>query len=133
MQNITYLGNFALANKKMSDKNFREILYYDTYYLEFFETLKPEVKKKFNWTLQLIASINQVPIKYFKHLSQSDGLYEIRVEQGSDIYRVFAFFDKGNLIILINGFQKKTQKTPKKEIELAKKLKNQYFDETRKN
>jgi phage-related protein len=117
----------------MSDKNFREILYYDTYYLEFFETLKPEVKKKFNWTLQLIASINQVPIKYFKHLSQSDGLYEIRVEQGSDIYRVFAFFDKGNLIILINGFQKKTQKTPKKEIELAKKLKNQYFDETRKN
>jgi phage-related protein len=101
--------------------------------LEFFETLKPEVKKKFNWTLQLIASIDQIPIKYFKHLSQSDGLYEIRVEQGSDIYRVFAFFDKGKLIILINGFQKKTQKTPKKEIELAEKLKNQYFDENRKN
>jgi phage-related protein len=116
----------------MDTKNFREILYYDTYYLEFFETLKPEVKKKLNWTLQLIASIDQVPIKYFKHLSQSDGLYEIRVEQGSDIYRVFAFFDKGNLIILINGFQKKTQKTPKKEIELAEKLKNQYFDENRK-
>jgi phage-related protein len=98
----------------MNTKIFREILYYDTYYLEFFETLKPEVKKKFNWTLQLIASINQVPIKYFKHLSQSDGLYEIRVEQGSDIYRVFAFFDKGKLIILINGFQKKDPKDSKK-------------------
>jgi hypothetical protein len=123
----------ALANGDMNAKNFREILYYGTYYLEFFETLKPEVKKKFNWTLQLIAFIAKVPIKYFKHLSQSDGLYEIRVEQRSDIYRVFAFFDKGNLIILINGFQKKTQKTPKKEIELAEKLKKHYFDENRKN
>jgi phage-related protein len=105
----------------MNTRNFREILYYGTYYLEFFETLKPEVKKKFNWTLQLIGSIDKVPIKYFKHLSQSDGLYEIRVEQGSDIYRVFAFFDKGNLIILINGFQKKTQKTPKKDPKDSKK------------
>lgn len=119
--------------EEIDTKHPRTILYYDKYYLEFFETLKPEVKKKFNWTLQLIASIDQIPIKYFKHLSQSDGLYEIRVEQGSDIYRVFAFFDKGKLIILINGFQKKTQKTPKKEIELAEKLKNQYFDENRKN
>ena len=113
----------------MDTKHPRTILYYDKYYLEFFETLKPEVKKKVNWTLQLIASMDQVPIKYFKHLSQSDGLYEIRVEQGSNIYRVFSFFDKGNLIILINGFQKKTQKTPKQEIELAEKLKNQYLHE----
>ncbi|MBX2937837.1 MAG: type II toxin-antitoxin system RelE/ParE family toxin [Saprospiraceae bacterium] len=45
------------------------------------------------------------------------------------MYRVFSFFDKGNLIVLINGFQKKTQKTPKNEIELAEKLKKQYFDE----
>ena len=97
----------------MNTKNFREILYYGTYNLESFETLKPEVKKKFNWTLQLIASIAKVPIKYFKHLSQSDGLNEIRVEQGSDICRVFAFFDKGNLIILINGFQKKKLNSPK--------------------
>ena len=57
------------------------------------------------------------------------GLYEIRVEVGSNIFRVFAFFDKGNLIILVNGFQKKTQKTPKNEIELAEKLKKQYFNE----
>lgn len=117
----------------MDTKHSRTILYYDQYYLEFFETLKPEVKKKFNWTLQLIASIDQVPIRYFNHLSQSNGLYEIRVEQGSDIYRVFSFFDKGNLIILINGFQKKTQKTPKQEIEVAKKLKYQYLNEKERN
>ena len=59
----------------------------------------------------------------------SSGLYEIRVEFGSNIFRVFSFFDEGKLIILINGFVKKTQKTPKKEIEIAEKLKKQYFDE----
>jgi len=62
-------------------------------------------------------------------MKDSDGIFEVRVEVGSDIYRVFSFFDKGQLIILVNGFQKKTQKTPKKEIELAERLKNQYFNE----
>jgi phage-related protein len=70
-----------------------------------------------------------VPEKYFKHLTGTSGLYEVRIEVGSDIYRVFSFFDKGKLVILINGFQKKTQKTPKKEIEIAEKLKLQYFEE----
>jgi phage-related protein len=65
----------------------------------------------------------------FIHITGSAGIYEIRVEVGSDIYRVFSFFDKGQLVILLNGFQKKTQKTPKNEIELAEKLKKQYFDE----
>ena len=107
----------------------REIFYYEDYYLDFFETLKPEAKKKFNWTLQLIATVERIPEKYFKHMTNSSGIFEIRVEVGTNIYRVFSFFDKGNLIILVNGFQKKTQKTPKKEIELAEKLKKQYFDE----
>ena len=62
-------------------------------------------------------------------MTGSSGLFEIRVEVGSNIYRVFSFFDEGKLIILINGFIKKTQKTPKNEIELAEKLKQQYFDE----
>ena len=76
-----------------------------------------------------MATVDRVPEKYFKHLTGSSGLYEIRVEVGSDIYRVFSFFDKGQLIILVNGFQKKTQKTPKNELELAEKIKQQYFDE----
>jgi len=113
----------------VQEKFVRNIFYYKDYYLEFFETLKPEVKKKFNWTLQLIATIDRVPEKYFKHITGSSGLFEIRVEVGSDIYRVFSFLDKGQLIILLNCFQKKTQKTPKNEIELAEKLKKQYFDE----
>ena len=79
--------------------------------------------------MQLISIIDKVPEKYFKHITGSTGLYEVRVEVGSDIYRVFGFFDKGQLIMLVNDFQKKTQKTPKNEIELAEKLKKQYFDE----
>ncbi len=113
----------------MSDKFIRQVVYYKGYYLNFFEDLKPEVKKKFNWTLQLIATLERIPEKYFKHISGTTGLYEIRVEVGSDIYRVFSFFDKGQLVVLVNGFQKKTQKTPANELELAEKLKKQYFDE----
>ena len=62
-------------------------------------------------------------------MTGSSGLFEIRVEVGSNIYRVFSFFDEGKLIVLVNGFIKKSQKTPKSEIELAEKLKKQYFDE----
>ena len=114
----------------MDSKDFiREIFYYENHYLDFFERLKPDVKKKFNWTLQLIATIERVPKKYFEHITNSTGIFEVRVEVGSDIFRVFSFFDKGNLIILVNGFQKKTQKTPKNELALAEKLKKQYFDE----
>ena len=120
---------FYAKGSWMASKFIREIFYYKNYYLDFFETLKPEVKKKFNWTLQLIATIERIPDKYFKYITGSTGLYEIREEVGSDIYRVLSFFDKGQLIILVNGFQKKSQKTPKNEILIAEKLKKQYFDE----
>ena len=113
----------------MNEKFIRDIYYYKSFYLDFFEILKPDVKRKFNWTLKLIATLDRVPAKYFNHMENTTGLFEIRVEVGSDIYRVFSFFDKGRLIILLNGFQKKSQKTPKGEIELAEKLKKQYFDE----
>ena len=113
----------------MVEKFSRNIYYYRNYYLDFFEKLKPEVKRKFNWTLMLIATQERIPSKFFNHMEGTMGIYEIRVEVGSDIYRVFSFFDEGKLVILVNGFQKKSRKTPKKEIELAEKLKKQYFDE----
>ena len=113
----------------MKNEFVREIFYYKDYYLDFFEKQKPDVKKKFNWTLQLIATVERIPQKYFKYITDSKGIYEIRVEVGSDIYRVFSFFDKEKVVILVNGFQKKTQKTPKIEIELAEKLRKEYFDE----
>lgn len=112
------------------DGNFiRQIEYYEDYYLDFFESQNPAVQKKLNWTLQLISTIEKVPEKYFKHLTGSSGIYEIRVEVASNVFRVFSFFDKGNLVVLVNGFQKKTQKTPKQELELAEKLKQKYLYE----
>lgn len=116
----------------MKENFIRNIYYYKKYYLEFFNSLDDKVKEKFNWTLKLISIIEYVPKKYLKHIKNSSGLYEIRVEVKSNIYRVFSFFDEGQLIILINGFQKKTQKTPKNEILKAEKLKKQYFDEKEK-
>jgi phage-related protein len=118
----------------MKNEDFiRDIFYYKNYYLDFFNTLNPKVKLKFNWTLKLIATVEKVPIKFFKHITSSTGLFEVRIEVGNDIYRVFSFFDKGNLIVLVNGFHKKSQKTPKNEIELAEKLKKQYFKEKEEN
>jgi phage-related protein len=128
LDNVIVLDNFAKYLIAVMEEFIRDIFYYEDYYLEFYESLKPSVKKKFNWTLELIATIEKVPEKYFKYITDSTGLFEVRVEVGSDIFRVFSFFDKGNLIILVNGFQKKTQKTPKNEIELAEKLKKQYYD-----
>jgi phage-related protein len=113
----------------MDERFIRNVFYYKGYYLDFYNLLKPKVQNKFNWTLQLISTLDRVPEKYFKHITGSTGLYEVRVEVGSDIYRVFCFFDKGKLVILINGFQKKSQTTPKNELQLAERLKKQYFDE----
>lgn len=73
-----------------------------------------------------------IPMKYLEHIEGTNGLYETKYSLGSDIWRVFCLFDEGRLVILLNGFQKKTQKTPKSEISLALKLKKEYFEEKRK-
>jgi phage-related protein len=104
----------------------RTIIFYKDYFEEFFVKQREKVKAKIIWTLELIEELERVPETYLKHLENTDGLYEIRIQQGSDIFRIFCFFDQGQLIILTNGFQKKTQKTPKKEIEKALKIKNEY-------
>jgi phage-related protein len=117
----------------MNGKFIRNIIYFKNYYLDFYNEQREDVKKKINWTLQLIAIQDRIPEKFFKHITGSDGIYEIRVEVGSDIFRVFSFFDKGQVVILVNGFQKKTQKTPKSEIKMAEKLKNEYLEEKDKN
>jgi phage-related protein len=76
--------------------------------------------------------LNGFPKKYFDHMTGTDGIYEVRVEVGSNIFRAFSFFDEGKLIVIANAFQKKTQKTPKNELDLAIKIKKEYFDEKQK-
>ena len=87
------------------------------------------MKEKIIWTFDLIEELQRVPETYLKHLESTEGLYEIRVQQGSDIFRIFCFFDQGQLVVLMNGFKKKDQKTPKKEIEKALKIKAEYETE----
>ena len=108
------------------EKKIRTVTFYKDYFIEFFVKQREKVQDKITWTLELIEHLEKIPETYLKHLENTDGLYEIRVKQGSDIFRIFCFFDKGKLIVLANGFQKKEQKTPKKEIEKALKIKKEY-------
>lgn len=78
---------------------------------------RQKVKDKIIWTFDLIEEIDRVPETYLKHMDDTEGLFEIRVQLASDIFRIFCFFNEGQLIVLANDFQKKTQKTPKKKIE----------------
>lgn len=110
----------------------RQVVAYKRYFLNFYEELPNNVQAKIEWTLNLIRLTRQVPEKYFKHLEGTKGLYEIRIEVGNNIYRIFSFFDKGNLVVLGNAFQKKTQKTPKLEIEKALKIMEEYQNENKK-
>ena len=86
------------------------------------------VQEKIEYVFKIVRTVDKVPKKFLDHITGSNGIYEIRVELGSNIYRIFCCFDKENLIILFNAFQKKSQKTPKQEIELAEKLKREYFE-----
>lgn len=104
----------------------RTVVFYKDYFKVFFSNQREKVQKKIIWTLELIQELDKVPETYLKHLENTDGLYEIRIQQGNDIFRLFCFFDKGKLILIANGFQKKTQKTPKKEIEKALQIKAEY-------
>ena len=110
----------------------RQVIAYKKYFLEFYEEQPDNVQAKIEWTLNLIRVTRQVPEKYFKHMEGTKGLYEIRVEVGSNIYRIFSFFDKGNLVVLGNAYQKKTQKTPKQELEKALKIMEEYQNENQK-
>ena len=110
------------------DKNqkYRKITFYKDYFQTFFDRQSKKVKAKIVWTFDLVEDLQRVPETYLKHIEDADGLYEIRVQVGSDIFRIFCFFDQGQLVVLANGFQKKKQKTPKNEIDLALRIKAEY-------
>lgn len=105
---------------------YRTIIFYKDYFEDFFVKQQDKVKDKIIWIFELIEELPRVPETYLKHIENTDGLFEIRVQLGSDIFRIFCFFDRGQLVVLANGFQKKTQKTPKQEIEKAIKIKDEY-------
>ena len=106
----------------------REIIFYKHYFNEFYVAQTDKVRKKIAQTLVWLQTLDRLPITILKSIEGKKGLFEIRVEFGGDIFRVFCCFDEGSLVILFNGFQKKTQKTPSGEIEKAERLMKEYFE-----
>ncbi|MFA5850928.1 MAG: type II toxin-antitoxin system RelE/ParE family toxin [Bacteroidales bacterium] len=105
----------------------RIIIFYGEYFIDFYKTLDNKVKEKVKYVLELIKQVERVPDKFLAPMTGYDGLFEIRIEYQSNIYRIFCCFDQGQLVVLFNGFQKKTQKTPIIEIERAMRIKREYF------
>lgn len=110
-------------------KKIRQIIFHKDYFLDFYINQTEKVKDKIEHVLYVISVADRIPTKFFQHLTGTDGLYEVRVEFQGNIYRIFSCFDEGNLVVLFNGFQKKSQKTPTGEIEKALKIKTEYFIE----
>ena len=107
----------------------RQFVAYKDYFKEFKKTLPLRTLKKMYQIFLYIMTLEVIPSTYLKSIAGVAGLYEIRIEDDGNIYRVFCCFDEGNLVILFSGFQKKTQKTPQGEIEKAKRIMKEYFEE----
>ena len=108
-------------------KKIREVIAYKDYFESFLKKQSIKIQNKIYKVIEIIETFERVPTKYLKSIVGAKGLYEARIKLGSNIWRVFCFFDEGKLVILLNGFTKKTQKTPKNEIEKAKRLMQEYY------
>ena len=108
---------------------YREVVTYKHYFEDFFREQSPKVQDKIIKILDLVEQIERIPSTYLKYMEGTDCLFEIRVQLASNIFRIFCFFDGNKFVVLLSGFQKKTQKTPKKEVERAIKLMNEYYNE----
>jgi phage-related protein len=107
----------------------REVIAYENHFEEFLHKQPEKVQDKIFKIIEAIETLERVPANYLKSMEGTNGLYEARIQLSSNIWRVFCFFDEGKLVILLNGFQKKTQKTPKNELEKALKLMRKYYSE----
>ncbi|MGB8490936.1 MAG: type II toxin-antitoxin system RelE/ParE family toxin [Bacteroidales bacterium] len=105
----------------------RKLIFFKKHFEDFFNSLPAKVQDKIDYVLFLVTVADRIPSKFFEHLAGTDGLFEIRIEFDSNIYRIFCCFDSGNLVVLFNGFQKKSQKIPQSEIDKALKIKKEYF------
>ena len=104
----------------------RELVTFKRYFLDFYEILEEKAQEKVDYALMLLKTQNRVSARFVKHLGE--GIYELRAVYGPNTYRLLFFFDEGNIVVLLNVFQKKTRKTPRVEIALAKRLKTEYYE-----
>lgn len=94
---------------------------------EFLDSLPGKWAKKVTWVLKLIEDLDIVPVKYFKKLTDTEDLWECRIQFGSNIMRIFCFFACDEVVVLTHGIMKKTTKLPKKEIERAEFFRRDYL------
>ncbi|NBC83441.1 MAG: type II toxin-antitoxin system RelE/ParE family toxin [Bacteroidetes bacterium] len=113
-------------------KKVREVIAYKDYFERFLLEQDQKVQDKIFKIIEIIETYERVPCKYLKAIVGTKGLFEARIKLASNIWRVFCFFDEGKLVILLNGFAKKSQKTPKKEIQKATRLMYMYYEEKQK-
>lgn len=111
----------------MENKKVRSVVQYENHFSEFLKKQPVKVQNKIFKVIEAIETLERVPSNYLKFISGTNGLFEARIQLASNIWRVFCFFDNDKLVILLNGFAKKDQKTPKKERIKAEKLMQQYF------
>lgn len=104
----------------------RKVITYKSYFIDFYKSQDIKTQEKIEYVLDLVRHEKQIPTKFFKLLKSTDGIYEVRVITAFKSIRILCFLDEGNLIVLSNTFVKKSQKTPRKEIKLAEKLKLEY-------
>ena len=112
-----------------SMKKYRTVITYRNYFDDFLASQRPKIASKILQILRIIEEVERVPVTHLKYVEDTNGLFEIRVKFGSDIFRIFCFFDAGKLVVLLSGFQKKTQKTPPDEIKKAVRLMDEYYQE----
>lgn len=110
----------------------RNVITYKDYFDNFFKAQTQKVRDKIIKILDIIEQVERIPSTYLKYIEGTNGLFEVRVQLGNNIFRIFCFFDGNKFVILLTGFQKKTQKTPPTEIDRAIKLMNEYYEEKRK-
>ena len=113
----------------LRDMNVREVITYKNYFEDFFAEQERKVQDKIIKVLDIIEQIDRIPSTYLKYIEGTNGLFEVRIKLGTNIFRIFCFFDGNKFVILLSGFQKKTQKTPKGEIERAIRLMSEYYEE----
>jgi phage-related protein len=106
----------------------RKIVFHEDHFVQFYLEQNAKVQEKIEYVFKIVRTVEKIPKKFLDHLTGTEGIYEMRIEVGSDIYRIFCCFDDGNLVVLFNAFQKKTQKTPKQELDKAVRLKKEYFN-----
>ena len=116
----------------MTERPVRKTYVYKNHFWDFYNSQKGNFQDKIDFVIGLVRTLRIVPERFLKHLEGTDGLYEMRIKVGNNIFRIFCFFDEGNLVILLGGFQKKTDKTPRREIINAEKLKYDYYNEKQK-